>query len=63
MSDYSKGKTLTTDKIPVTEQEIDDLIVHLNIHYGDDTPLTTEDGDLLIEALESYKEKIKEKNG
>lgn len=54
---------MMADKIPVTEQEIDDLIVHLNIHYGDDTPLTTEDGDLLIEALESYKEKIKEKNG
>lgn len=44
----------------VTELEIDDLIVHLNVHFGEDTPLTEEDGDLLIEALEYYKEnKIK----
>ena len=40
----------------ITELEIDDLIVHLNIHYGDDTPLSEEDSDLIIEALEYYKE-------
>lgn len=44
----------------ITELEIDDLIVHLNVHYGEDTPLTEEDADLIIEALEYYKEnKIK----
>ena len=46
----------------ITDTEIDDLIVHLNVHYGDDTPLTEEDGDLIIEALEFYKENRK-KNG
>ena len=40
----------------ITDVEIDDLIVHLNIHYGEDTPLTEEDADLIIEALEYYKD-------
>lgn len=40
----------------ITDTEIDDLIVHLNIHYGEDVPLSEEDSDLIIEALEYYKE-------
>lgn len=40
----------------MSEQDIDDLIIHLNIHYGDEAiPLSKEDNDLIIEALEFYK--------
>lgn len=41
----------------ITEQDINDLIIHLNIHYDEaDVPLSPEDNDLIIEALEAYKQ-------